>query len=111
MTGLRALPRRFPTRPAAPTAPPEAARHPKAAGRNCHGRGQSPAMAGSAGRLRPAMAVLSTQLERESDVFARRRERMETLVAELRERTAQMARGGGEKALERHRSRGKLTAR
>src|SRR5438874_5268832 len=36
---------------------------------------------------------------------------METLVAELRERTAQIARGGGDKATERHRSRGKLTAR
>src|SRR5205814_967548 len=36
---------------------------------------------------------------------------MEGLVAELRERTAQVARGGGEKALEKHRSRGKLTAR
>src|SRR5499427_6440884 len=36
---------------------------------------------------------------------------MEELVAELRDRTAAVARGGGEKALERHRSRGKLTAR
>jgi acetyl-CoA carboxylase carboxyltransferase component len=36
---------------------------------------------------------------------------MEALVAELEERTAQVASGGGEKALERHRSRGKLTAR
>jgi acetyl-CoA carboxylase carboxyltransferase component len=36
---------------------------------------------------------------------------MEALVAELRERSAQVARGGGEKALEKHRSRGKLTAR
>src|SRR4051794_24532759 len=36
---------------------------------------------------------------------------MEKLVAELRERTAQVARGGGEKATERHRSRGKLPAR
>ncbi len=36
---------------------------------------------------------------------------MEELVAELRARTAQVAAGGGEKALERHRSRGKLTAR
>ncbi len=36
---------------------------------------------------------------------------MEELVAELRERTAQIALGGGEKAVERHRSRGKLTAR
>src|SRR5205823_10402200 len=36
---------------------------------------------------------------------------MEELVAELRERTAQVARAGGEKATERDRSRGKLTAR
>jgi acetyl-CoA carboxylase carboxyltransferase component len=57
------------------------------------------------------MAVLTSQVERESEEFARRRERMEGLVTELRERTAQIARGGGEKATERHRSRGKLTAR
>jgi acetyl-CoA carboxylase carboxyltransferase component len=57
------------------------------------------------------MAVLSSQVSRESDEFARRRDLMEGLVAELRERTAQVARGGGEKATERHRSRGKLTAR
>ncbi|MFL5978214.1 MAG: carboxyl transferase domain-containing protein [Gaiellaceae bacterium] len=36
---------------------------------------------------------------------------MDELVAELRERTGQVARGGGERALEKHRSRGKLTAR
>src|SRR3974390_2606775 len=36
---------------------------------------------------------------------------MGELVAELRERTAEVARGGGEKAMERHRSRGKLPAR
>jgi acetyl-CoA carboxylase carboxyltransferase component len=36
---------------------------------------------------------------------------MEALVAELRERSAQVAQGGGEAATERHRSRGKLTAR
>src|SRR6476619_3380270 len=36
---------------------------------------------------------------------------MEALVAELAERTAAVARGGGERAVERHRSRGKLTAR
>ena len=57
------------------------------------------------------MAVLTTAVELDSDVFARRRARMEELVAELRERTAAVAAGGGEKALERHRSRGKLTAR
>jgi acetyl-CoA carboxylase carboxyltransferase component len=57
------------------------------------------------------MAVLTSQAERESADFERRRARMEELVAELRERTALVARGGGEKALERHRARGKLTAR
>src|SRR3989442_13784951 len=57
------------------------------------------------------MAVLSSQVERDTDVFARRRERMDTLVAELRERTALVARGGSAESVERHRSRGKLTAR
>src|ERR1700752_4090337 len=57
------------------------------------------------------MAVLHSQLDRDPAEFARRRERMEELVAELHERTAQVARGGGEKAMERHRSRGKLPAR
>jgi acetyl-CoA carboxylase carboxyltransferase component len=57
------------------------------------------------------VAVLSSQVERTSSEFARRRERMEALVAELRARTAQVARGGGERAMERHRSRGKLPAR
>src|SRR5213596_1241568 len=36
---------------------------------------------------------------------------MDELVGELRERTAEVTRGGGEQALEKHRSRGKLTAR
>jgi acetyl-CoA carboxylase carboxyltransferase component len=57
------------------------------------------------------VAVLTSQLDREAEEFARRRERMEELVGELRERTAQVARGGGDKATERHRSRGKLPAR
>jgi acetyl-CoA carboxylase carboxyltransferase component len=57
------------------------------------------------------VAVLTSQLDRDAEEFARRRERMEELVAELRERTAQVARGGGEKATERHRSRNKLPAR
>jgi acetyl-CoA carboxylase carboxyltransferase component len=57
------------------------------------------------------VAVLSSEVERDSEVFARRRELMERLVAELRNRTAEVARGGGERAVERHRSRGKLTAR
>ena len=57
------------------------------------------------------MAVLTSQAERESELFARRRELMTGLVAELHERTANVAHGGGEKSVERHRSRGKLTAR
>jgi acetyl-CoA carboxylase carboxyltransferase component len=56
------------------------------------------------------MAVLESAVQRD-EVFERRRDRMEQLVAELRERTAHVARGGGDKATERHRSRGKLTAR
>src|SRR5437867_9408932 len=55
--------------------------------------------------------MLTSQVERESDLFTRRRELMTDLVAELRERTGQVALGGGEKSVERHRSRGKLTAR
>ena len=56
------------------------------------------------------MAVLTSEAVHD-ETFERRRERMGELVAELRERTALVAAGGGEKAVERHRSRGKLTAR
>jgi 3-methylcrotonyl-CoA carboxylase beta subunit len=56
------------------------------------------------------VALLQSAVERD-EVFEQRRTRMEGLVAELRERTAAVAQGGGEKATERHRSRGKLTAR
>jgi acetyl-CoA carboxylase carboxyltransferase component len=56
------------------------------------------------------VAVLESPFER-SDEFERRRARMASLVAELRERTALVARGGGERAIERHRGRGKLLAR
>jgi len=56
------------------------------------------------------VTVLTSQAA-SSEEFDERRARMEQLVAELRERTEQVTRGGGEKALEKHRSRGKLTAR
>src|SRR3954471_14467319 len=56
------------------------------------------------------MALLQSRIERTDD-FSRRRARMEALVEELRMRSAQVAAGGGEKAVERHRSRGKLLAR
>jgi acetyl-CoA carboxylase carboxyltransferase component len=57
------------------------------------------------------VAVLTSQLDRDAEEFARRHELMEELVAELRERSVEVAAGGGEKAMERHRSRGKLPAR
>jgi acetyl-CoA carboxylase carboxyltransferase component len=56
------------------------------------------------------VTVLTSQAG-SSEEFDERRARVEELVAELRERSAQVGRGGGEKALEKHRSRGKLTAR
>src|SRR4051795_12853802 len=56
------------------------------------------------------MALLQSRIERTDD-FSRRQARMEALVEELRTRSAQVAAGGGEKAVERHRSRGKLLAR
>jgi acetyl-CoA carboxylase carboxyltransferase component len=56
------------------------------------------------------MGVLTSEVVRD-ETFELRRASMEALVAELRERTALVAAGGGEKAVERHRSRGKLTAR
>ena len=56
------------------------------------------------------MALLESAVERD-DVFERRRALIERLVTELRERSALVARGGDERAVERHRSRGKLTAR
>ena len=56
------------------------------------------------------MGLLTSEIARD-ETFEHRRTTMEGLVAELRERTAHIAAGGGEKAVERHRSRGKLTAR
>jgi len=69
-----------------------------------------PAWRSSAALEFSGVTVLTSHVD-ESDAFAERRARMEQLVAELRGRTEQVARGGGEKALEKHRSRGKLTAR
>src|SRR5437762_1588477 len=56
------------------------------------------------------MALLESHVER-TDEFERRHAQMEALVAELHERTARVAAGGGERAVERHRERGKLLAR
>ena len=56
------------------------------------------------------MAALTSEVVRD-ETFERRHASMVALVDELRERSARVAAGGGEKAVERHRSRGKLTAR
>ncbi|HEX3807248.1 MAG TPA: carboxyl transferase domain-containing protein [Gaiellaceae bacterium] len=56
------------------------------------------------------MALLQSRVDRSGD-FERRQARMEALVEELRARSAQVAAGGGERAVERHRSRGKLLPR
>ena len=56
------------------------------------------------------MTVLGTFVTQD-EVFSARHARMAALVAELRARTATVAAGGGERALARHRERGKLTAR
>ena len=56
------------------------------------------------------MAVLSSRVEATPEAGARA-ERMRALIDELRARTAVVAGGGGERAVERHRSRGKLLAR
>ncbi len=55
--------------------------------------------------------ILESRVDRSAQAFAENRTRMGELVEELRERSAQVAKGGGEKAIERHRSRGKLLAR
>src|SRR5471032_822183 len=56
------------------------------------------------------MALLQSRVEHTGD-FERRTAQMQALVEELRERSARIAAGGGEKAIERHRARGKLLAR
>jgi 3-methylcrotonyl-CoA carboxylase beta subunit len=56
------------------------------------------------------MAVLESRLERD-ERFERNAERMAASVAELRTRLAAVRGGGGEEAVAKHRSRGKLPAR
>jgi acetyl-CoA carboxylase carboxyltransferase component len=57
------------------------------------------------------MTVLETHVRRGSPAFEENRAHNENLVAELRERLALVRRGGGDEAVARHRSRGKLLAR
>jgi acetyl-CoA carboxylase carboxyltransferase component len=55
--------------------------------------------------------ILDTRVDRAAPEFGENRARMEALVEELRERHATVAEGGGAKAIDRHRARGKLLAR
>jgi 3-methylcrotonyl-CoA carboxylase beta subunit len=57
------------------------------------------------------VAILETRADPAAPEYVANRERMEALVGELRDRTAETARGGGDDAVEKHRSRGKLLAR
>jgi acetyl-CoA carboxylase carboxyltransferase component len=57
------------------------------------------------------VAILETRVDRDAPEFAANRERMTALVEELRSWTDEVAKGGGEEAVERHRSRGKLLPR
>jgi 3-methylcrotonyl-CoA carboxylase beta subunit/propionyl-CoA carboxylase len=57
------------------------------------------------------MDVIETHLQTDSDLCRVNRAHQERLVTELRERLAEARRGGGERALERHRQQGKLPVR
>ena len=57
------------------------------------------------------MAILGTQLEVHSELYKQNFVQMKSLVDEFQSRLERVKIGGGEKALERHVSRGKLTAR
>ena len=56
-------------------------------------------------------SVVGTAPDKNSEDFKENHQRMQSLVTELRDKTAVIIRGGGEKAIERHTSRGKLVAR
>ncbi|HCR66149.1 MAG TPA: methylcrotonoyl-CoA carboxylase, partial [Oceanicaulis sp.] len=57
------------------------------------------------------MTELHTQLDTSSDSFKANSQAMDALVAELREKTAEAAKGGNERAREKHLKRGKLLSR
>ena len=58
-----------------------------------------------------AIPVIPSSLDTGTPAFEASRREMEAAVAELRRRQALVQEGGGAEAVERHRSRGKLTAR
>jgi acetyl-CoA carboxylase carboxyltransferase component len=62
-------------------------------------------------RIGSGVARLTTHVDPSSDLFAANEAAMRALVEDLERRLAEARLGGGETATERHRSRGKLTAR
>ena len=57
------------------------------------------------------MPVLESNIDSRSDAFRANTQAMQSLVSELRVKVAEIARGGGEAARERHIARGKLPVR
>src|SRR5262245_34937627 len=57
------------------------------------------------------MNVLKTAVRPDAGGFAKNKSAMEALVADLRAKAALIAEGGGEKARERHKARGKMLPR
>ena len=68
-----------------------------------------------AGRYRAlntdSAAVIGSQPDKNNEVFQENARSMQKLVDELKENVSLIVKGGGEKAIERHTSRGKLVAR
>ena len=54
------------------------------------------------------MDVIETRVHADSELFRANRAHLEGLVAELRDRLAEARRGGGDRAVARHRQQGKL---
>ncbi len=75
-----------------------------------HPRPGSPSPAAAAARSFSGKLVGSDP-DRTSDAFRDNDAKMRELVSQLRARVAAVAKGGGDKAIERHKSRGKLVAR
>jgi len=57
------------------------------------------------------MYRIESKVDTSSEQFTKNRERMLRLVDEYRDRLSEVRRGGPEKAIKRHKDRGKLTAR
>ena len=57
------------------------------------------------------MAVLTTQIDKNSDLYKSNYDHLKTQVDEFKRQIEKVKIGGGDKNIERHKSRGKLTAR